>query len=260
VPDLKLFDRWLLLRETLLHHTIDRWFALVIGNSRLHWAEFCDRQLQKTWNAPHFSGDEPQPIFAAPEDVWIASVVPQQSQFWANYASAHWIQLQDVPVQNLYPTLGIDRALALWGAIACYGGPVLVIDAGTALTFTGADGNHALVGGAILPGMRLQFEALHQGTAQLPNVAAARLMGDRWQLSTEGAILSGIGYTLAAGIQSFVEDWWCRFPGSAVVVTGGDGDRIHRQLQQSAPELSDRLTVNSDLVFLGIPALKQQFV
>ena len=48
------------------------------------------------------------------------------------------------------------------------GFPMLVIDAGTALTFTGADANQCLVGGAILPGLRLQLASLGQKTGQLP--------------------------------------------------------------------------------------------
>ena len=39
----------------------------------------------------------------------------------------------------MYPTLGIDRALALYSAGSTFRFPVLVIDAGTALRFTGAD-------------------------------------------------------------------------------------------------------------------------
>ena len=87
----------------------------------------------------------------------LASVVPSQTALWQIYPNVHIINLDQIPLQGVYPTLGIDRALALWGAGKTWGFPMLVIDAGTAMTFTGADANQCLVGGAILPGLGLQF-------------------------------------------------------------------------------------------------------
>jgi len=66
-----------------------------------------------------------------------------QTALWQTYPDVHVITLNQVP--PVYPTLGIDRALALWGAGETWGWPMLVIDAGTALTLTGADADHCLV-------------------------------------------------------------------------------------------------------------------
>ena len=74
-----------------------------------------------------------------------------------------FIGLEDIPLEGLYPSLGVDRALALWGAGATWGFPCLVIDGGTALTLTGGNGDGFLVGGAILPGLRLQLQSLGRG-------------------------------------------------------------------------------------------------
>jgi len=63
-------------------------------------------------------------------------VVPNQRELWANYGNLRIITLKDIPLLDLYPTFGIDRALAVLGAGKKYGFPCLVIDAGTALTFT----------------------------------------------------------------------------------------------------------------------------
>lgn len=49
------------------------------------------------------------------------------------------------------------------------GWPVLVVDCGSALTFTAADAGGKLAGGAILPGVRLQLAVLGTRTAQLPS-------------------------------------------------------------------------------------------
>jgi type III pantothenate kinase len=231
----------------------DLWTALVIGNSRLHWAEFSGDRLQKTWDTPHVNQDQTQ----LPPELWIASVVPSQNQFWQAHPHAHFISLEQVPLQGMYSTFGIDRALAVWGAIQTVGSPVLVIDAGTALTFTGADRDR-LIGGAILPGLKLQFQSLAQGTAALPVVPLCSVpLPPRWVLDTETAIASGILHTVIAGLQSFIHDWRQTYPTSAVVLTGGDGDRLHAYLQALDPALTRSVKVNLHLTFNGIQAIVQ---
>jgi len=255
------------------HSSDDPWIALAIGNSRLHWAQFNGEFLQRTWDTPHVSTADVQRLIASqftatphcstadPLPLYIASVVPHQSQLWHGYPAMHRITLDNVPLKGLYPTLGIDRALALWGAIVTVGSPVLVIDAGTALTFTGADAAHQLVGGAILPGVGLQFHSLNQATAALPDVSAKTLMPQnllpqRWALNTDDAIASGILYTVLAGLRDFVESWWQQFPASPVMLRGGDSDRLHHYLTASAPDLAIKLSIAPHLIFEGMRAVK----
>ncbi|XHX78208.1 MAG: pantothenate kinase [Stenomitos frigidus ULC029] len=262
----------------------DRWLALSIGNSRLHWAEFSGNNLQQTWDTPYLSAADVQELIATqfikrdtilpspqrdsdtPISLWIASVVPQQGQLWQEYVVAHFMTLEQIPLAGLYPTLGIDRALAALGAIAIRRSPVLVIDAGTALTFTGVDGAQ-LIGGAILPGLGLQFQTLQQATAALPNALPAafsaseervtpQLLPPRWALNTADAIASGIIYTLLAGLQAFVNDWWQQFPASPVLLTGGDRDRLYAYLTAAMPAMASKLTVEPHLIFWGMRSVR----
>lgn len=253
--------------------------ALVIGNSRRHWARFRGETLESSWDEDYDKTESHDPLPAAvcggngapgepcnpviPDvPLWLASVVPEQSRVWADVPNVRVLTLTDVPLLGMYPTFGIDRALALWGAIATVGSPVLVIDGGTALTFTGADATQTFVGGAILPGLRLQFEALGQKTAVLANVdgepqkAVARVSGSRWARTTEAAIASGIMYTVMAGIQAFIQDWRQQCPGSPVVLTGGDRDSLHQWLHQKDPAFARSIVVDAHLIFHGIQAVK----
>ena len=192
--------------------------------------------------------------------LWLASVVPQQSQLWHQYPAVHLIYLEQVPLMGLYPTLGIDRALAVWGAIALVGSPVLVIDAGTALTFTGANDNQ-LIGGAILPGLGLQFQTLQQATAALPNVGTEvpqDILPPRWAMTTADAIASGIIYTLLAGLQAFINDWWQQFPDSPVLLRGGDSDRLYAAFTAYAPAMASKLTVEPHLIFWGMRSAREE--
>ncbi|HEY9889978.1 MAG TPA: type III pantothenate kinase, partial [Candidatus Obscuribacterales bacterium] len=150
----------------------DIWLGLVVGNTRLHWGLFHGDTLTGGWHTPHLppatvtalwqqqfapaawgaaaAAIPPLPP-GVPLPLWVASVVPSQTALWQAYPDFHAITLGDLPLGNLYPTLGIDRALNLVGAGDRYGWPILVIDAGTALTFT-AGTAQGLIGGAILPG------------------------------------------------------------------------------------------------------------
>lgn len=241
----------------------DRWFALSIGNSRLHWAEFIGTDLHHSWITPHLSADEAQQVINTQltqnAALYIASVVPEQCQHWERYPSVHVITLEHVPLKGVYPTLGIDRALAVWGAIDTVKSPVLVIDAGTALTFTGTDGEQ-LVGGAILPGVGLQFQSLHEGTAALPDagdsLTAQHRLPPRWARNTTDAIASGILYTLLAGLRDYITAWWQQFPDSPVLLRGGDRDRLHTHLTLYDPALATKVTIEPRLIFWGLRSVR----
>lgn len=241
------------------------WLGLTIGNSRLHWAWFIDNTLKTAWDTEHLSGDRINQIvnglvkgelnqldIQPNPKLYLASVVPEQTALWQTYTNVRPIALNQLPLQGLYPTLGIDRALAVLGAGAKYGFPCLVIDAGTALTFTGADANQTLIGGAILPGLRLQLQSLSQKTAALPPVALPHQLPLRWALNTSEAIQSGVVYTVVAGIRDFIQEWWGEFPKSSVVLTGGDRILLLSYFQDRFPNLAAKAIVDPYLIFWGI--------
>ncbi len=236
------------------------WLALIIGNSRLHWAKFQADSLVQTWDTDPLEREPPGYPLDASIELWLASVVPAQTPFWECLPNCHTLMLKDIPIQGMYPTLGIDRALALWGAIAQFQAPVLVIDGGTALTLTGADAKHQFVGGAILPGLRLQFQALGSQTAALPPVAPPTLDGSlppRWATNTETAIASGIVHTLLAGLEAFIADWQQSYPQSLVTLTGGDGPFLHQALQQRSHHALP-IYLEPNLIFYGIRAVRNR--
>ena len=70
-------------------------------------------------------------------------------------------------------TLGCDLVVGGVAAIAYYGTPAIVIDLGTATTITAIDKDNCFRGGAILPGVKLSYNALAAGTSLLPNIAIA---------------------------------------------------------------------------------------
>ena len=231
-----------------------KWLALMIGNSHLHWAYFEQNILIKTWQTNHDSIAN----FPANTLLYLASVVPEQTKLFLDYPYLKLLQLADIPLKNLYPTLGIDRALAVLGSGEIYGFPSLVIDGGTALTFTGVNQDRELIGGAILPGLGLQFQALSTKTAALPRLNLPQSLPNRWAMNTEDAIASGIIYTLLSGITSFIEDWLKQFSNSKIIFTGGDGERLLSYLNEIYPDIANDCKFDPNLIFWGMRSLKNR--
>lgn len=227
--------------------------GLMIGNSRHHWADFREHDIAQVWDSDPVSSEEKfPPFFQGSLPLYLASVVPETTVFWQSYPQVKLITLKEIPLHGVYPSLGIDRALAVWGAGTELGWPILVIDGGTALTFTGADQNRCLVGGAILPGLGLQLSSLTEKTAALPRVSVPQQMPERWALSTESALQSGVIYTVLSGLRDFIQAWRRDFPQSQVVITGGDRVVLQQGLQQLFPDSGAGVLESPYVIFWGM--------
>ena len=203
--------------------------TIAIGNTRIKAAIFnSNSQLIEEYAINHQDLPILEIELRTRDFKWIAiaSVVPNLITTWHNRENVQIISTADVPLQGLYATMGCDRALAAFGAGERYGYPILVIDAGTAITLTGVDGDRNLVGGAIMAGLRSQFASLHENTAALPHLSIPEILPPRWGIDTVSSIQAGISQILLAGLQAYIDDWRSRFPDSKVIITGGDGDRL----------------------------------
>ena len=100
--------------------------------------------------------------------------------------------------------VGSDRLVNAVAAHERYGGPLIIVDFGTATTFDVIDEEGAYLGGVIAPGVGLSSEALHQAAAQLPRIAVERpetVIGK----STVSAMQSGIFWGYVSLIEGIVK-------------------------------------------------------
>lgn len=246
------------------------WLALVIGNTRWHWAWFQDNTLKHVWHNEHlansttldaglrsiWSEHAPSQILHLPVEaieIWAVSVVPNQTHYLAPLSNVRWIK--HFPIKNVYATMGLDRVTTLYGAGQRYGWPILVIDSGTALTFTaGAAG--AFMGGAILLGVRSHLAALHDYTAALPKINLPSTLPPIWAHNTTTAIQSGVLHTILTSIHQFISKWRNQYPDASILFTGGDGEYLYdlytQQQKQQNQALDNRTWFDPNLMFWGI--------
>lgn len=131
----------------------------------------------------------------------------------------------NVPFTNHYGTpksLGIDRiALASAAAIKYAAKNVLVIDAGTCITYDFLNSENEYLGGAISPGLSLRYRALHTFTDKLPLLEAEQT-GPFIGNSTEASIHAGVLHGILYEIDGFIEAYAQKYQNLTVILTGGD--------------------------------------
>ena len=130
-----------------------------------------------------------------------------------------------LPIKNLYETpqtLGYDRIAAVVGAYQNFPGrDILVIDAGTCITYEFIDSLGRYHGGNISPGVQMRFKALHQFTSKLPLISAEGRMTQLGK-NTETAIRMGVLQGVEYEMLGYIETMRHKYPELLVFLTGGD--------------------------------------
>ncbi|NPV28693.1 MAG: type III pantothenate kinase [Firmicutes bacterium] len=122
--------------------------------------------------------------------------------------------------------VGADRIVNAVAAYARYGGPLIVVDFGTATTFCAISREGEYLGGAIAPGIAISTEALFERAAKLPRIEIVRprqVIGK----NTVASMQSGIYYGFVGQVDEIVSRMKEELGGEAVVVaTGGLAELI----------------------------------
>lgn len=153
-----------------------------------------------------------------------------------------------LPIENLYrtkETLGKDRLAAAVAANYIY--PecnILVIDAGTALTYELINNKAQYLGGSISPGLAMRFKALNAFTDKLPLLSPAKKYTFP-AITTAEAIQGGVQNGIIKEIDSIINDCKKQYSDLKVVFTGGDAVFFDKKLKSS-------IFVDSNLVLKGL--------
>ncbi len=127
--------------------------------------------------------------------------------------------------------VGADRIVNAVAAHSIYGGPLIIVDFGTATTFCAVSAEGDYLGGAIAPGIGISTEALFQRAAKLPRVEMIRpksIIGK----DTVTSMHSGIFYGFVGQVDGIVSRMVLHFKDApTVVATGGFASLIYQESQ-----------------------------
>ncbi|MBZ0244857.1 MAG: type III pantothenate kinase [Cyclobacteriaceae bacterium] len=128
-------------------------------------------------------------------------------------------------------TLGLDRIAAACGTLDIIpGGHRLAIDLGTCINYEFVDDLANYYGGAISPGVKMRFEAMHTFTARLPLVNFVDnppLVGN----STESCMQSGVVNGVLAELEGIIDRYQKKYPTMGVILCGGDAPLFENKLK-----------------------------
>ena len=124
--------------------------------------------------------------------------------------------------------VGADRIVNGVAAFHKYGGPCVVVDLGTAITFDAVSANAEYLGGVICAGIGISLEALFTKTARLPMVEfrdPGKLIGT----NTVSSIQAGLYYGAVGMIDGILDGLVAELgPETRITGTGGQGRLITR--------------------------------
>lgn len=147
-----------------------------------------------------------------------------------------------VPIKNEYSspsTLGMDRLAAAIGAWSVEPEhDLLVIDAGTAITYDFVSASGVYKGGNIAPGKDLRFKSLHEHTGALPLIednGVVPMLGNDTETAIRSGVMNGIRYEM----EGYIEELGSLFPSLLVFLTGGDAESFDIKAKRSIFALPD---------------------
>lgn len=214
-----------------------------IGNTRTKIAVFEKGNMVVNFSNNSFSANDFDDLIEDYKNLKFAivSTVRNDSKQLISYLKEHLefvLELDHttpIPIQNQYKTpetLGKDRIAAAVGANKIYPNrDLLIIDAGTAITYDFVTHKNAYLGGFITPGLNMRFKALHQFTDKLPLLKAntpEHYQGN----STDSSIMGGVQLGLEGEINRMILFFSATPNELIIILTGGDTNYFEKLLKK----------------------------
>ncbi|MDR0766466.1 MAG: type III pantothenate kinase [Odoribacteraceae bacterium] len=226
-----------------------------IGNTRAKYAIFDGDNLVERGETPGGWHDRVTDALSRGEevDVLLASTgeVPAGTREHLQQVATSFREAttaRPLPLRLDYETpatLGIDRVAACVAGAALYPArDLLVVDAGTAITFNHASATGVFLGGNISPGIQARYRALHHFTARLPLLHGLG-RGDAIGKNTGDAIREGVTRGVLAEIRDHAAAFLRDHPRGVLLLTGGDGPALNNLLHAG-------FLLERDLVMTGL--------
>jgi type III pantothenate kinase len=215
-----------------------------IGNTRIKLALFNDHDLMFNVPLDELKIDQLQILldeYPQLNKAILSSVreYPDEIRKFLSSSFEQFIEFSQqtpVPIINLYKTpetLGYDRLAAAIGASFLFPGEnLLVIDAGTAITYDVITKSNEYLGGNISPGLETRFKALNHFTGKLPLVAP-QMEFQTLGRDTESAIRAGVQLGIIFEAEQTIKYFNTIYEKLKVILTGGDADFFDKKLKST---------------------------
>lgn len=142
-----------------------------------------------------------------------------------------------IPIQNTYKTpetLGKDRLAAAIGAAQLYPKKnLLIIDAGSSITYDVVTYDGFYLGGSISPGISMRFKSLHHFTDKLPLISPSDSKSKLIGQNTEESLLSGVLNGVLAEVDGIIDRHKKGLSDILVIFTGGDLKHFDKNLKNN---------------------------
>ena len=234
------------------------------GNSRTKVALMTDEgKIIKDFIYKQFSSAEVERLFDLYEitDSIISSVVNIEAAVvnTLHRRSQHFVLFDHntpVPIVNTYDTpqtLGQDRLAAAVGAKSlCPNENLLIIDAGSAITYDFVTDKGEYIGGNIAPGLKMRFTMLQRMTKKLPLVDAdENELVPLFGKNTRDAIVAGVIRGIAYEVKGYMRTLREKTPHFRTYLTGGHASYILNNVRTSLSEKRE-ITYEKHLVLIGL--------
>lgn len=208
---------------------------------------------------PSTSSKDSQPLACLPVKLIISSVIKVKAEFmnWLKAQANVFLldQQMALPFVNLYQSplsLGSDRVAAVAGALSLYRGKdVLIINAGTAITYEFLNHKGEYLGGSISPGIHMRYLALHTFTSRLPLLKLDENIPELIGTDTVSAIRSGVQLNTLFELKEVINNYRNLYGDYLTIcICGGDSKTFVTQLKNSI--FADHLAWQPDLVLIGL--------
>jgi type III pantothenate kinase len=219
-----------------------------VGNTRVKWGRCVDGAVvavaslppddENVWNMQAFHWYLPK------SGSWVvAAVHPERCERLVRWIQRGGDQVTVLADWQRLPLgvglaepgkVGIDRLLDAVAANSRrrQGAPAVIVDAGSAVTVDWVDESGTFRGGAILPGLRLMAQSLHDYTALLPLIDVPRAIPALPGRTTTAAMEAGVFWAVVGGIAALIEQYsaLATIP-PEIFLTGGDAPLLRPALR-----------------------------
>ncbi|MFN3998677.1 type III pantothenate kinase [Algoriphagus sp.] len=186
------------------------------------------------------------------EKIGFSSVVPELNaiieQFCQNFLGQNPYLISaesylNLPVRSLRPNeIGSDLMCNVMAAFSRHQKPVIIVDFGTALTFTAVDEKGEILGVNIVPGLRTAIKALFANTSKLPEVEL-KLPESILGKNTIHAIQAGILYGYTGLVKGIIEAIQAETGLKFTIIATGGLAAILTTLEKTFDEVDQNLTL-----------------